>query len=118
MLAGFTVLATLPIYAADSDFNGRWDLEVHKTPADKAWWLEITGAGTAEMKGRFVGFPGGSLNDVPDPKIENGVLHFSWVDKRNHLDYVIHNVNGVLEGEMTGSQGDLKFTGHRCACKR
>ncbi len=113
ILAGFALLATLPIYAADSDFNGRWDLEVHKTPADKAWWLEITGAGTAGMKGRFVGFPGGSLNDVPDPKIENGVLHFSWVDKRNHLDYVIRNINGVLEGEMTGSQGDLKFTGHR-----
>src|SRR5437764_14985195 len=47
--------------AADSDFNGRWDLEVHKTPADKAWWLEITGAGTPHLKGRFVGFPGGSL---------------------------------------------------------
>jgi hypothetical protein len=99
--------------AADTDFNGRWDLEVHKTPADKAWWLEITGAGTADVKGRFVGFPGGSLNDVPDPKIENGVLRFSWVDKRNHLDYVANYVNGVLEGEMTGSQGELKFTGHR-----
>jgi hypothetical protein len=99
--------------AADADFNGRWDLEVHKTPADKAWWLEITGAGTADVKGRFVGFPGGSLNDLPNPKIENGVLRFSWVDKRNHLDYVVNYVNGALEGEMTGSQGELKFTGHR-----
>ena len=99
--------------AADADFNGRWDLEVHKTPADKAWWLEVTGAGTASVKGRFVGFPGGSLNDLPDPKIENGVLRFSWVDTRNHLDYVVNYVNGSLEGKMTGSQGELKFTGHR-----
>jgi 3-keto-disaccharide hydrolase len=107
------LLAALPALAADSDFNGRWDLEVHKTPADKAWWLEVTAAGTPDIKGRFVGFPGGSLNDLPDPKIENGVLRFSWVDNRNHLDYTVHFVNGVLEGEMTGSQGDLKFTGHR-----
>ena len=113
VLAGFAVLALSPAYAADSDFNGRWDLEVHKTPADKAWWLEITGASTAQIKGRFVGFPGGSLNDVPDPKIENGVLRFSWVDKKNHLNYEIHYNNGALEGEMTGSQGNLKFTGRR-----
>ncbi len=113
VLAALAALALSPAYAADSDFNGRWDLEVHKTPADKAWWLEITGAGTPQIRGRFVGFPGGSLNDVPDPKIENGVLRFAWVDKRNHLDYEIHYVNGVLEGEMTGSQGDLKFTGRR-----
>src|SRR3954463_10720143 len=86
--------------AADADYNGRWDLEVHKTPADKAWWLEVTGAGTPDIKGRFVGFPGGSLNDLPNPKIENGVLHFSWVDPKNHLDYAVNYVNGVLEGEM------------------
>ena len=85
ILAALATLALSPAYAADSDFNGRWDLEVHKTPADKAWWLQITGAGTPQLKGRFVGFPGGSLNDVPDPKIENGVLRFTWVDKRNHL---------------------------------
>jgi len=111
VLATLAALVLSSAYAADSDFNGRWDLEVHKTPADKAWWLEITGAGTPQIKGRFVGFPGGSLNDVPDPKIENAVLRFSWVDKKNHLNYEIHYVNGALEGEMTGSQGNLKFTG-------
>ena len=108
--------------ATDKDFNGRWDLIVHKTPADKAWWLEITGAGTPEIKGRFVGFPGGSLNDLPKPKIEDGVLRFTWVDTRNHLDYEAHYVSGVLEGQMTGGPikdgvvadaGPLKFTGHR-----
>src|SRR3954452_124149 len=86
--------------AADQDFNGRWDLTVHKTPADKAWWLEVTGAGTPEIKGRFVGFPGGSLNDLPSPKVENGVLKFTWIDPKNHLDYEARLVNGVLEGQM------------------
>jgi hypothetical protein len=113
----FTLLALAALmpaaHAADKDFNGRWDLVVHKTPADKAWWLEVISAGTPEIKGRFVGFPGGSLNDLPSPKIENGVLRFTWVDARNHLDYEIHYVNGVLEGRMTSGAEPLKFTGHR-----
>jgi hypothetical protein len=108
-------LAVLPpaLSAADKDFNGRWDLIVHKTPADRAWWMELSGAGTPELKGTFEGFPGGSINDLPSPKIENGVLRFSWVDTRNHLDYEIHYVNGNLEGQMTGGAEPIKFTGHR-----
>jgi Domain of Unknown Function (DUF1080) len=114
VLAAIALTAVPPAArAGDSDFNGRWDLEVHRTPADKAWWLEITGAGTPDIKGRFVGFPGGSLNDLPNPKIEHGVLTFSWVDPKNHLDYRVNYVSGILEGEMTGPQASTKFTGHR-----
>jgi hypothetical protein len=114
ILAPLALVAILPAArAADKDFNGRWDIIVHKTPADRAWWLEVTGAGTPEIKGRFEGFPGGSLNDLPKPKIEDGVLRFTWVDTRNHLDYEIHYVSGALEGQMTGGADPLKFTGHR-----
>jgi hypothetical protein len=114
LFASLAVAPLLPAaHAADQDFNGRWDLTVHKTPADRAWWLEVTGAGTPEIKGRFEGFPGGSLNDLPSPKIENGVLRFTWVDPKNHLDYEIHYANGALEGKMTGGAAPLTFTGHR-----
>jgi hypothetical protein len=113
----FALLALAAVLPAarvvDTDFNGRWDVIVHKTPADRAWWLEVSGAGTSQLKGRFVGFPGGSLNDLPDPKIENGVLRFTWVDKKNHLDFEVNYVNGDLEGVMTGGAEPLKFTGHR-----
>jgi len=117
-LAGLTPA----VRGADQDFNGRWDITVHKTPADRAWWMEVTGAGTPELKGTFEGFPGGSINDLPRPKIENGVLKFAWVDARNHLEYEIRYVNGVLEGQMTGgpikdgvvaANAPVKFTGHR-----
>ena len=114
ILAALALAAILPAArAADKDFNGRWDIIVHKTPADRAWWLEVIGAGTPEIKGRFEGFPGGSLNDLPKPKMGDGVLRFTWVDTRNHLDYEIHYVNGALEGQMTGGAEPLKFTGHR-----
>ena len=109
VLAGLAPAAN----AAGKDFNGRWDLIVHKAPADRAWWLEISGAGTPELKGSFEGFPGGNINNLPSPKIEDGVLRFSWIDARNHLDYQIHYVTGTLGGQMTGGAEPVKFTGRR-----
>jgi Domain of Unknown Function (DUF1080) len=128
ILAPLAVAAFAPgARAADSDFNGRWDITVHKTPADRAWWLEVNGAGSAALRGAFVGMPGGSLDTLPDPKIENGVLKWTWVPRRNPnapanpnapvakpQEYSFRLVNGVLEGEMTTGSGEpLKVTGHR-----
>ncbi|HXJ41966.1 MAG TPA: DUF1080 domain-containing protein [Bryobacteraceae bacterium] len=114
-----------PAHAADPDFNGRWDLIVHKTPADKAWWLEVIGAGTPNLKGNFVGFPDGSLHDLPDLKLENGVLKFAWDRPAGvgrgqttpspavHIDYAFRFVNGKLEGGMSGARENYKMTGER-----
>jgi len=130
VFAAITGLLALALAApaarvADSDFNGRWDLIVHKTPADKAWWLEISGAGTPQMKGSFVGFPDGSLHDLPDLKLEDGVLHFAWDRPAGpgrgqsapspavHVDYEIRYVNGKLEGKMSGAKDNYTFTGER-----
>jgi hypothetical protein len=106
--------------AADQDFNGRWDIVVNKPYAEirftttKAWWLQIEGAGTPEIKTKFVGSPDGSLDDIPGAKIENGVLHFVWQsrDKTERIDYEAKLVNGKLEGRMTGPDS-LTFTGVR-----
>src|SRR5579862_2266611 len=117
-------LATLSL-AADQDYNGRWDIVVHKAPAEilstttKAWWLGIEGAGTPEIKLQFVGSPDGSLDDIPDAKIENGVLHYAWkrtnpqTKATTQIDYEVKYVNGVLEGKMSGPKETLTFTGHR-----
>src|ERR1700730_9078749 len=129
LFALLTVIALVPsVRAAENDFNGRWDLEVHGKPGDilststKAWWLGITGAGTPEMKIQFVGSPDGSLDDITVAKLEGNVLHFTWTprarngvppDPNDHLEYEVKYVNGVLDGKMTGAQGVLGFTGHR-----
>ena len=105
--------------AADEDFNGRWDLEVHSKPANilstttKAWWLGITGAGTPDMKIQFVGSPDGSLDDITEAKLQDGVLHFAWQKRTNRIEYEVKYVKGVLEGKMTGPKETLMFTGHR-----
>jgi hypothetical protein len=105
--------------AADEDFNGRWDIVVHKPPAQilstttKAWWLEIAGAGTPDIKVKFVGSPDGAIDDIPNAKIENGVLHYVWQHGDTHIDYNVKYVAGNLEGGMSGPKESLTFTGHR-----
>ena len=61
-------------WPADTGFNGRWDIAVEHAPRGRAWWLQVEGAGTSHIKGKFVGFPGGDLNDVQHIWIDNGEL--------------------------------------------
>lgn len=143
LAVSFTLLAcSLTAIAADKDFNGRWDLIVHNNPnctVTCAWWLEVTGAGTPEVKATFVGFPDGSLHELPDLTIRDGVLHFAWdppastrrvpegaapsggpptgaggvpAPALHHMDYEVRYLDGKLEGTVTGAK-NLTFTGER-----
>lgn len=73
-------LLWLPCAAASTDdaqFNGRWDISVSgDTPRTRAWWLEVTGAGTDIVKGKFVGAPGGGVDDLPKISVSDGELRF------------------------------------------
>ena len=78
----FAFLACAQVASAtDQDFNGRWDLIVHNNPTCTvtcAWWLEVTAAGTPAQKVMWVGFSDGSLHELPDVTIKDGVLHFAY----------------------------------------
>jgi hypothetical protein len=113
------LLFLVPAFAGDAQFNGRWDITVPQEARARAWWLEITGAGTPALKGRFVGFPGGDMNDIPQLAIENGEMRFSFDYKDSHTgqpmhrDYHAHlTPGGTLAGEMRASNGDtLQWAG-------
>jgi len=77
---GVGALLLFPALAlcADASFNGRWDITVSDNERKRAWWLEVTGAGTNDLRGMFVGAPGGQLDKIPEIRIENGELHFSF----------------------------------------
>jgi hypothetical protein len=118
--------------ASDQDFNGRWDIQVNAKPGDfaqftttAAWWLGITGAGTPDMKVVFVGAPDGGVDNIPIAKIENGVLHFTWVERarpgrtanpKDRAEYTVKLVHGHLQGMMTSTSTNpatnLTFTGY------
>lgn len=108
----------------DSQFNGRWDIKVNgNTPRTRAWWLEVTGAGTDAVKGRFVGAPGGQLDDIKQISILDGELRFVF-DRKYQKDaklgekgiYWARLENGKLKGTFE-IEGDpttyLEWTGTR-----
>lgn len=115
------LISAISVLADDSKFDGRWDITVPQESRARAWWLEITGAGTAAIKGRFVGFPGGDMNDIPQLSIKNGELRFSFdnqdhrTNKAVHRDYSARYSPGdKLLGVMRSSEGEvLKWTGVR-----
>ncbi len=61
----------------DQDFNGRWDITVSGPSPQRGWWLEVSGAGTDNLKGQFMGAPVGLLDDIPKLSISEGELRFA-----------------------------------------
>lgn len=75
--AAVFALACLANNNEDQQFNGRWDINV-KGDSSRAWWLEVSGAGTENIKGKFVGAPGGQLDEIPKISVYEGELRFSF----------------------------------------
>ena len=66
----------------DQDFNGRWDITVsggsfNVAPTQRGWWLEVSGAGTDNLRGRFLGAPVGLLDEIPKLSVSEGELRFA-----------------------------------------
>lgn len=100
-------------FSADADFNGRWDITVLHSPHGRAWWLEVEGAGTPAIKGKFVGFPGGDLNEIQHIRIENGELRFTFDDESEHQEYRAKFSRGKLQGTFESGGTRLEWTGAR-----
>ena len=61
----------------DQLFNGRWDLTVNGLSSPRGWCLEVSGAGTVTLKGKFVGGAIAQLQDIPKLSIRDGELRFA-----------------------------------------
>jgi len=115
MIRVLTILVALASAAwpAASDFNGRWDITVRPAPRGRAWWLEIEGAGTPDLKGKFVGFPGGDLNDIQHIALDNGELRFTYDGHDAHQEYRARLEDGKLQGTFASGATRLAWTGDR-----
>jgi hypothetical protein len=80
-LAALFAVSCIASTVEDQQFNGRWDITVKGDNAPRAWWLEVSGAGTDSIKGKFVGAPGGQLDDIPKISVYDGELRFTF-DRR------------------------------------
>ena len=118
-----TLLLASAALAAESDFNGRWDITVHTQPRPRAWWVELTGVGTPKPSGYFVSAYGGDRNVINTITFRNGTLRFTCTPpKREGKDqeptrvYTASLTGGKLEGTYTlegRSDAPLRWTGVR-----
>lgn len=112
--------------AADSHFNGSWDITVHDEKHPRAWWLKIEGAGTASPTGEFVSAYAGDLNHIDEISIQGNEIVFGFRPKPRgtnaaksgpgHLVYRARLVGDKLEGtsENAGqNRPPLTWTGVR-----
>ena len=83
--AAVLALTCLASTNEDQQFNGRWDITV-KGDGARAWWLEVSGAGTESIKGKFVGTPGGQVEDIPKISVYDGELRFTF-DRRYRREH-------------------------------
>jgi len=60
----------------DQQFNGRWDISVNGLSSPRGWWLEVSGAGTPNPKGKFTGAPLTVVEEIPKLAIADGELRF------------------------------------------
>ena len=117
-LFGLLVLALTPAIAADSDYNGRWDV-MPTLQRPRGWWLELTGVGTPNAAGSFISAYAGDLNKINEISVENGQLTFVIVQSGNRPSkyvYHAHLMGGKLMGTMEreGQTGEpTKWTGVR-----
>jgi hypothetical protein len=65
----------------DQGFNGRWDITVSGPSSPRGWWLEVSGAGTDNLKGRFLATPVGLLDEIPKLSVSEGELRFALEGK-------------------------------------
>ncbi|MCC6587665.1 MAG: DUF1080 domain-containing protein [Bryobacterales bacterium] len=117
------VYFALLLAVSAADFNGRWNLVVENDPRSRVWWLDVKAAGTPNIEGRFVGAPGGSMDNIPKIEIEGDQLH--WVFERGYVagskdKQKAHYRARIQKGRMVGTmeiegypQMTKKFSGGR-----
>ncbi len=123
LYAFLLAMSAVSLVGADGDFDGRWNIEVPKEARKRVWWLEVTGAGTGQVKGRFVGSPGGDMNDIPEIAVKDGELRFAFnkaYSRKGGPNQKGVYTAKVVKGELIGkfmvegkAATELMFTGHR-----
>ncbi len=103
VLSKTLLLLTLSVcaFGADKDYNGRWNLTVKDEPRGRVWWIEVNGAGGSKINGRFVGFPGGQMDNIPVIKVDHKELHWSYEGGGKKLTYVASIQGGKLIGTQS-----------------
>jgi hypothetical protein len=125
-------LAAAPAFGADARFDGRWSITAFTEPRNRAWWLEIAGAGTDQPRGKFVTAYAGAMNTIDEITVGQGEIVFVFIRKDRpkpgddtpprtaRLVYKARLAGGKLEGtfEVEGQRQQrppIRWVGVRAA---
>lgn len=96
--------AVCSAFAADADFNGRWDITIPGSTG-RAWWLEVQGAGTPAPTAKFVSAYAGDLNIADEVAVKDGQLTFGFRFKeRRHEGEEGVPVHVVYKARLEGGK--------------
>ena len=120
LLAALTVACSAATID-DQQFNGRWDISVNGLSSPRGWWLEVSGAGSPNPKGKFTGAPLSLVEEIPKIAISDGELRFGIESRyrQNRMEkgvYWARLEDGKLKGtfEIEGDPSTyLEWTGVR-----
>jgi hypothetical protein len=103
-LLALVLLILCPAFAADSDFNGCWDITI-PGPVGRAWWLQVDGAGTPSPKVKFVSAYGGDLNLTDEVSVNGGELTFGFRFKqRTRQGEEPTEVHSIYKARLSGAK--------------
>jgi hypothetical protein len=100
------ILCAVPLFGGAEAFNGRWNISVANDNRGRAWWLEVEGAGTPGIRGKFVGAPGGQLDKIPEIRLEGDELIwvFHKAYRRNPDQAEQKSAKGVYRARLVGGK--------------
>ena len=111
----------LPVLSAADPINGRWIMQANDPSVERVYYLELEGAGTAKIRGTFVGGAGGQSDPIRDASYENGELKFAveWVtgpaaNRRTvRSETTARLLGSKLQGATTSRGKTYEWTGAR-----
>ena len=117
----YSVLAfgmVVTAFAGDEQFNGKWVIDA-QPPHTRALWLKITGAGTDQLAGRFVGGVSGRSQPLVNAKIVDSELSFlveRYLESSKQwrrATTTVRVVGDKLQGATQRGNGEIKWVGRR-----
>lgn len=114
----FLLLTCSAALAADTDFNGRWDITI--PGAARAGWLEVQGAGTPSLKIRYVSAYGGDLNIADEVAVKGGELVFGFRYQQRRAEgqepVAVHSIyRARIEGPRLAGTSETEGSGQALA---
>lgn len=102
----------LPVFAAETEFAGRWDLTLLETAGYSSAWLEIRQSAQGDTRGELVWIFGGA-EPLEDIAMTDNVLTFSYLFMGARLHFTASLSGDTLSGTATDHRSTVQWTGAR-----